>query len=135
MTQRAESVSLGTVLHCPACGHEHRRKYVPAAALKAARAELGRFLEAMHWVMPNLNDTFAYAMADSERIYMDGESDDEDDAPTNTDMLVRVFRNYGFGGIVAYVAKMRGAEPIKPCRTVDYENAVLALKDWTYEPD
>lgn len=91
------------------------------------RDELREFLDAMHWIMPNLNDTFAYATADSEKIYMDGES--------NTDMLVKAWRQYGHGGIRAYVAKIRGIEPIPPLRDVDYENAVLALRDWAYEPD
>jgi hypothetical protein len=96
-------------------------------ALEARGDELERFLSLMHWVMPNLNDTFAYATADSEKLYMDGES--------NQEMLIKVFREYGFHGICAYVGRIRGADPIVGLQNEKYEKAKEMLKDWSYDPD
>lgn len=89
--------------------------------------ELFRFLDCFHWVYPNLNDTFAYACADSERVYMDGES--------NQIALVTVWRKWGPAGIAAYVAKMRGTEPLQAVRTEKYEAAKAYLEGWEYEDD
>lgn len=90
-------------------------------------AELWGFLDQMHWVMPNLNDTFAYAAADSERLYMDGES--------NQKKLIDVWLEFGHAGLVAYVAKVRGAEPLQEYRTKRYEAAKASLEGWEYEHD
>lgn len=88
---------------------------------------LSDFLDHMHWVMPNLNDTFGYATADSEKIYMDQD--------TNQEMLVDVWSKYGHIGIVAYVAKMRGTEPLPQLLTPAYYQAREHLTHWNYEPD
>jgi hypothetical protein len=91
------------------------------------RDELMEFLDCMLWEMPNLNDTFGYAAADSERIYMDGES--------NQEKLVEMFRRYGISGINAYVSKIRGQDVIKPLQTDAYYAAKQELEDWEYEAD
>lgn len=89
--------------------------------------ELNEFLDLMHWVMPNLNDTFGYATADSERLYMDQEE--------NQEWLVKMFRKYGHDGIVAYCAKVRAQDPIPPCQTEKYFAAMKDMSEWEYDGD
>lgn len=93
-------------------------------------SELERFLDLMHVVMPNLNDCFDYAMADGERIATDEVGSDGD-----TDVLLRVFREYDHAGILAYCARIRGRHPISPLRTPAYEAAYASLDGWEYEGD
>jgi hypothetical protein len=50
-------------------------------------------------------------------------------------MLVEVWVRWRFHGLRAYVAKMRGADVIKPLRSPEYEAAKTFLADWEYEPD
>lgn len=89
------------------------------------RSELERFLDLLHGVTFNLNDCFDYAMADAESVYMDQEA--------NQDALVKVFREYGFDGLMAYAAKIRGREPLRELRTPAYQQATDALDGWEYE--
>jgi hypothetical protein len=89
--------------------------------------ELFLFLDNFSFVYPNLNDTFAYATADTERMYMDGED--------NQAMLVYMWREYGTDGIHAYAAKIRGKDVLPELRTEKYHAALRELKDWEYEGD
>ena len=103
------------------------RAYTPAN-------ELPDFLEAMHWVMPNLNDTFAYATADSEKLYMDGPTE-EGEPVSNLDMLVTQWRRFGIDGLRAYCARVRGRGVIAPLVTAAYSRALEAMEGWDYERD
>lgn len=94
------------------------------------RNELERFLDLMHAVSPNLNDCFSYATADIERL-----ATDEVGSEGDTDMLLRVFREYDHAGILAYCARIRGTHPIPPLRTPEYEAAYASLEEWEYEGD
>lgn len=63
--------------------------------------ELARFLSTVHFVMPNLNDTFAFACADTEKVSVgDGQ------------LLADFWRRHGWRGLVAIAAVQRGAEPL-----------------------
>lgn len=88
---------------------------------------ISSFLDSFLFVCPNLNDTFEYATADSEQIYLDNDG--------NQDMLVDVWAKFGFTGIIAYVAKMRGIDPVPELRTEDYYQAKRHLEGWEYERD
>lgn len=88
---------------------------------------ISSFLESFVFICPNLNDTFHYASADTEQIYLDSDG--------NQDMLVDVWVKFGFPGVIAYVAKMRGTEPIFEMRTDAYYQAKLHLENWQYEKD
>jgi len=98
--------------------------------------ELLSFLSYFAWLYPNLNDTFAYACADTERIWLDIEVDDSDDSYiSNGEVLVKAWREFGFSGIVAVVGRMRGQDPIAELRTEDYDLAKKSLADWEYESE
>lgn len=88
---------------------------------------ISSFLDGFLFVCPNLNDTFEYATADSEQIYLDSDG--------NQDMLVDVWAKFGYTGIVAYVAKMRNVEPLLKHRTDVYYQAKRHLENWEYERD
>ena len=62
-----------------------------------------------------LNDTFAYATADAERV-----TDDQ------LDTLITVERQFGNDGVVAWAAQVRGSEPLEPYRTEKYR----AAREW-----
>lgn len=63
--------------------------------------ELEEFLAAHAFLLPNLNDTFAYACADSEQITVgDGEH------------MARFWRDYGWHGLVAIAAVKRDRYPL-----------------------
>lgn len=103
--------------------------------------ELLEFLTLFAFIYPNLNDTFAYACADTEKIYLDVEQpfgfDSEGGPPyvSNGEVLVRIWREYGTAGMYAFVAKMRGMDVLPRLRSPEYEAAKEALEDWTYDPD
>lgn len=125
--------------YCEACGwrlesdgscshkHEPRDPYGPRVRMDTQT--LNAFLDLFHWVMPNLNDTFGYASADSEKLYMDG------DPNGNQGTLVAVVSRFGHAGLIAYCAKVRGCEPLEELQTPDYRAAKAALGGWTYEQD
>lgn len=92
-------------------------------------AALNKFLDLMHWVSPNLNDCFGYACADAEKLYMDGEGEN------NQEAFVRAYTEHGFPGILAYVSKVRNAVPIRELRTPEFEAALRVLDGWEYDPD
>lgn len=85
------------------------------------------FLDDFVFIHPNLNDTFDYACADTEMITLDGEA--------NQRALVQVWVRYRQHGIRAYVAKMRGQEPLKELRTREYELAKEFLEGFEYDRD
>lgn len=87
------------------------------------------FLDKFHFIYPNLNDSFYYAAADSEKIYLDGES--------NQKMLVRMYSVFGFSGILAFVSVIRNRDPLKELQTEDYFAAkkYLELINWKYDED
>ena len=62
-----------------------------------------------------LNDTFAYATADAERV-----TDDQ------LDTLITVERQFGNSGVIAWAAQVRGSEPLEPYRTENYR----AAREW-----
>ena len=62
-----------------------------------------------------LNDTFAYATADAERV-----TDDQ------LDLLIKMDRQFGQSGVVAWAAQVRGSEPLEPYRTEKY----CAAREW-----
>ena len=62
-----------------------------------------------------LNDTFAYATADAERV-----TDDQ------LDLLIKMDRQFGQSGVVAWAAQVRGSEPLEPYRTEKYH----AAREW-----
>ena len=62
-----------------------------------------------------LNDTFAYATADAERV-----TDDQ------LDLLIKMDRQFGQSGVVAWAAQVRGSEPLEPYRTENYH----AAREW-----
>jgi sugar/nucleoside kinase (ribokinase family) len=95
---------------------------------------LHSFLGLMHYVMPNLNDTFSYATADTERLYMDG-AEDEEVEKTNQAMLVDVFIRWGAEGVWAYCAKVRGDHVNPTLHNARYEEALAYMEGWEYEPD
>lgn len=72
--------------------------------------ELERFLEDLHFIYPNFNDTFYYASADSEQLNADGLEDWDlgDDFS-----LADWWRRFGWDGLCALAAKQRDKEPIK----------------------
>lgn len=62
-------------------------------------------LKGSFWVDLNMNDTFAFACADSEKFNAD-----------DFDLMVPVIAKYGQSALTAYAAVRRGAEPITcPC--------------------
>lgn len=74
---------------------------------------LEAFLADVHFVCPNLNDTFHYAAADSEQLCTgDGE------------LLHDFYLEHGWHGLVALTAIKRGAEPIREVR--ENENYIAA---------
>lgn len=87
--------------------------------------ELEKFLSELHWIVPNLNDTFGYACADAEKISVgDGE------------LLAKFWRQYGWHGLVAVAAVQRGKDPIPPvAEHPKYQEALKALLEeegeWT----
>jgi hypothetical protein len=103
--------------------------------------ELVDFLNHFHFIYPNLNDTFHYACADSERIALDGEGEPDAEDPmdrfTDQDMLVKMWRAYGFHGIVAYCTRVRGELPSVTQVTSHpkYQAAIDALGEWRYIGD
>ena len=62
-----------------------------------------------------LNDTFAYATADGERL-----RDDQ------LDLLIKMDRLFGQSGVIAWAAQVRGSEPLEPYRTENYR----AAREW-----
>ena len=64
-----------------------------------------------------LNDTFAYATADCERV-----TDDQ------LDLLIKMDRQFGQSGVVAWAAQVRGSEPLEPYRTEKYRAARAWLR-------
>lgn len=93
---------------------------------------LEKFLDIFHFIYPNLNDTFYYACADTEKIYLDGENEN------NQKMLVDIYDNYGQAGVMAYVERMgkdHKNPPLKQLQSKDYFNAKQYLKSWNYEDD
>lgn len=96
--------------------------------------ELLEFLQHFQSIYPYLNDTFNYASADTERISLDIDARDEDYV-ANGEVLVKVWRKYGVAGIRAFVAKMRGTEPLKELQDDAYRAAMTELEGWEYEPD
>lgn len=64
----------------------------------------------------NLNDTFAYACADGERL------DDSE-----IDRLIAAHKQWGYDGVVAWASLIRKCEPIEPRRTAKYHEARSAL--------
>lgn len=64
----------------------------------------------------NLNDTFAYACADGERL------DDSE-----IDRLIAAHKQWGYDGVVAWASLIRKCEPIEPRRTAEYHEARSAL--------
>lgn len=98
--------------------------------------ELVRFLESFVFIYPNISDTFGYACADTEKIYLDGDYDPETEI-TNQRMLVDIWRRFGHTGLVAYVATMRQQAPVRQLQTEKYEAAMkyIAEANWQYEAD
>jgi len=96
------------------------------------REYLENFLNCFHFIYPNLNDTFYYACADTEKMYLDGKEEN------NQSMLVKVYDEFGQSGIMAYVEKM-GIEhknpPLKQLQDQNYMDAKNYLKNWQYEVD
>ena len=70
-----------------------------------------------------LNDTFAYATADAERV-----TDDQ------LDTLITVERQFGNDGVVAWAAHVRGSEPLEPYRTENYRVAREWLRTSATKP-
>lgn len=79
------------------------------------RDELADFLDGLHWVLPNLSDTFAYASADTEQI-----------AVGDAETLARLWRAHGHYALVAIAAWTRGVHPITPVRDREEYQAALA---------
>ncbi len=94
-----------------------------------SKDELCEFLSAFLWIYPNLNDTFGYACADSERIVL-GDADE-----SNVVVLVNVWIRYRHAGIRAYAAKIRGQEVLTELQTPEYLAAKIYLENWEYESD
>lgn len=62
-------------------------------------------LKGAHWIDLNMNDTFAFACADSEKFNAD-----------DFTLMVPVIAKYGQSALTAYAAIRRNAEPIHcPC--------------------
>lgn len=81
--------------------------------------ELARFLADLHFILPNLNDTFDYAMADSEQINVgDGE------------VMADFWRRHGWHGLVAIAAIKRRRDPGIPSVAGDdrYKVALAELR-------
>jgi hypothetical protein len=94
--------------------------------------ELVDFLSNFVFIYPDLSDTFSYATADVEKIYLD-DWEDPDVEWTNMRMLVRMYRKHGRAGILAYVGRMRNADPIPPLCTDAYYAAKADLGAWAYD--
>lgn len=60
----------------------------------------------------NCGDTFAYACSDAEEI-PDGE----------LPLVANLYDQFGYDGVVAWIANNRGCDPIKPCITEKYKLA------------
>lgn len=129
------------------CGREGEVVLTPEEAKASARKlnkaaghdELLEFLSFFHFIYPNLNDTFDYAMADTEKIALEVEIPPyQEDQLTNGEMLVELWRRFGFSGVVAFCASIRGYEPrIPDLRTYEFYDAKVYIeeKGWSYEPD
>lgn len=66
----------------------------------------------------NCGDTFAYACADAELVPV-----------TEWHTLARLHDDYGYDGLVAWIADRRCEEPIKPRQTEAYQEAKEQLGD------
>lgn len=179
---RAENTTLRKAMHDKRQTEEQAVAEIELDHIK--RTTILDFLSGFFYIYPNLNDTFNYATADTERISLDiekpygecgwcgkpKEGHPAPDAscptcggivtaktpggepgvltpckdsfhecagwrPSNGEVLVDMFMRHGYGGIVAYVAKMRGRLPIEPLRTPEFYAAFADLEGFTYEPD
>jgi len=57
----------------------------------------------------NVNDTFAYATADAERV-----------TDAQIDNLIAVHKQFGGAGVIAWAASVRGSEPLAAYQTERY---------------
>jgi len=60
----------------------------------------------------NANDVFYYACGDVEEIY-----------PEQFEQVLYMYNTYGHSGVIAWMAKQRNSEPIKPWLSEDYYKA------------
>lgn len=75
-------------------------------------------LDGIAFLLPNLNDTFAYACADTEQI-----------AVGEAEIMAKWWRRHGWFGLVALAAWQRGLHPIPPvAATPNYQDAVADLR-------
>ena len=93
------------------------RPVAAAASPAAAQDEISEMLDHIHFVMPNLNDTFHYACADTEQI-------EAGEGP----VMAAWWRRHRWHGLVALAAWRRGRHPL-PEITADarYRAAVADL--------
>lgn len=71
--------------------------------------------EPVPWLL--MNDTFAYACADGEDLPLD-------ELPT----VLELWRQFKWGGLIAWAAHRRGIEPIGPHQTEQYQAAVRHMR-------
>jgi len=75
-------------------------------------------------VLINSNDTFSYATADYTLIDL-----------MDIQKLLEIEKKYGYCGVLAFCAKVRSEEPLKPLVTKSYKLAKKELKDYTLFED
>lgn len=81
------------------------------------RDELADFIADIHFILPNFNDTFSYACADTEQISVgDGQ------------VLADFWRKYGWHGLLAIAAVKRKRDPLpEVAKSEKYQEAVIEL--------
>lgn len=116
------AVSLGCCPHCMKAENARLRKLYHLAArdvifFSTYDEDTNSWPDCGEFFTPvvNVNDTFAYATADAQRI-----TDDQ------IDTLIRLERRFGNDGVVAWAAAVRGCEPLEPYRTEKYRLARAA---------
>lgn len=80
--------------------------------------ELDRFLADVHFLLPNLNDTFYYASGDTEQIGVG-------DGPA----MAALWRRFGWFALVAIAADIRKQDPLKEIAEDPRFAAALAALD------
>lgn len=109
----------------PDCTNTTTAGCIEVAPVNEPDTDLARFLGSVHFILPNFNDTFGYACADTEQISVgDGE------------FLAEFWRRHGWHGLVAIAAWKRDRTPIPPvARHEKFKAAMAELEANAQIPD